>query len=212
MSAYCAHPAPGHGPGVIVVHEAWGLDDNIRDVSDRLARAGFVVIAPDLYGGEVAPSIKEAMVLLARLDESQVEAILDFAVRELLNDSAVTGSKVGCVGFCAGGHIALLGAAHNPRIGAVVDCYGFLPRWPVELEAIDAAVLGVFGAEDEFIPRQEVDGLRTKLAALGKRATVHVVEGVGHAFLNETRPERFNARAASEIWPEILNFLRAELL
>jgi len=212
MFAYSAHPASAQGPGIIVVHEAWGLEDHIRDVSDRMARAGFVVIAPDLYDGETASSIQEAMGLLMRLEVSKIESRLDLAVGELLNDAAVTGSKVACRGFCAGGHIALLGAAHNRRIGAVVDCYGFLPRWPVEFEAIDASVLGIFGAEDEFIPRQEVEGLRTRLAELGKCATIRVVEGVGHAFLNDTRPERFDARAAAESWVEIVNFLRAELV
>jgi carboxymethylenebutenolidase len=211
LRGYLAQPAPGHGRGLLVLHEAWGLVDHIRDVCDRLARQGFVALAPDLYRGRSATTLDEARGLAAALEAERVGGDLEAAVAALLNHHAVDGGRVGAVGFCMGGHLALLAAARSPRVSAVVDFYGAHPGIPVDLSRMEAAVLAVFGETDEFIPPEFVEALDGELERIGGRATVRVEPGVGHAFMDDTRPDRYDAVAAAESWDRMLAFLRAEL-
>ncbi len=194
------------------MHEAWGLVDWVRDVCDRLARSGFVALAPDLFGGKTVSDAASAWALLSKLTPESVAANLDAAVQALLSDSSVDGPKLGCLGFCAGGHLALFGASRNPRIGAVVDCYGFLPEFPLELQGMEASALAIFGAQDEFIPQEKIAALEAELSAAGGVGRVQVLSDVGHGFMNEDRPDRYDAHAAAQAWELIDSFLRAELL
>jgi carboxymethylenebutenolidase len=211
LPGYLAQPPSGQGPGVLVLHEAFGLDDQIRDVCDRLARAGFVALAPDLYRGRRGDTLEEAVGLAASLEPEGVTSDLESAVGALMNQDAVAGSRVGAVGFCMGGHLALLAASCSPRVGAVVDFYGFHPGLPIDLSRIEGAVLGIFAENDEFVPTEKVEALRADLEAAGRRASCHVEPGVGHAFMNDSRPDRHDAAAAAAGWDRMLAFLRAEL-
>lgn len=211
-SAYLALPASGSGPGVVVVQEWWGLVDHIRDVCDRLAREGFVALAPDLYRGEVAEEPDAAGRLMMDLEIPRATADLDAAVQTLLGHDAVEGSRVGCIGFCMGGQLALSAAAHSDRIAAVVDCYGIHPKVRPDFAQMDAAVFGVFAEHDEFVPPEAVRSLEADLKTAGVRVRTRIHLGVQHAFMNETRPDVYDARTAAEAWNEILAFLRAELL
>ena len=211
LSGYVAVPASGRGPGVLVLHEAWGLVDHVRDVCDRLARAGFVALAPDLYGGRVAEDLPEARRLASELESERVGADLDAGVAALLNHDGVDGPRVGVVGFCMGGHLALLAATRNARVSAAVDFYGVLPHLPLDLSGLDAAVLAIFAENDEHIGAEAVEALRAAFRSAGKRATFHVQPGVRHAFMNDARPDRHDAAAAAEGWDRMLAFLRAEL-
>jgi carboxymethylenebutenolidase len=202
LTGYLALPAAARGRGVLVLHEAWGLVDAMRDVCDRLAREGFVALAPDLYRGETAEALEDAARLMGALD---VEA----AVTALLGHHAVDGPKLGALGFCLGGHLALLAGERCPRVGAVVDFYGFHPGLPVDLAKISAPVLAIHAEADEYVPDERVKELRQALA--GGRGSVHVQPGVGHGFMNPARPERHDAAAAAEGWDRLLAFLRAEL-
>jgi carboxymethylenebutenolidase len=215
-SGYLARPASGCGPGLLVLHEAAGLDDSLRDVCDRLARAGFAVLAPDLYGGRRAASRDEALRLAGALEAEAVARQLEDAATWLLGEACVEGTRVGVVGFCLGGHLALLAGSLGARAGAVVDFYGLEPggpdgRLPVGLAELRGPVLGIFAAADEFVPAERVEELRGALAAAGVRAHLRVEPGVGHGFMNPARPERFDAHAASASWDRMLAFLRAEL-
>lgn len=215
-SGYLARPASGAGPGLLVLHEAAGLDESLCDVCDRLARAGFAALAPDLYAGRRATSRKEALRLAGALEAAAVARQLEGALTCLLGEPCVEGTRVGAVGFCLGGHLALLAGSLGARVGAVVDFYGLRPggpdgALPVELAELRAPVLGIFAAADEFVPAERVDELRGALAAAGVRAHLHVEPGVGHGFMNPARPERFDAGAAAAGWDRMLAFLRAEL-
>jgi carboxymethylenebutenolidase len=210
-AAHLAVPASGRGPGVVVVHEAFGLDDFPRGVCERLARAGFVGLAPDLFDGRIAADAAEAAALFAALDPRRVEQDLDAAVHALLCHDAVEGSRVGVLGFCIGGHLALAAGCRNARVGAVVDFYGLFDAPRLDLAALRAPVLAVFAERDEFIPAEAVARLEQELRAAGKRAAVLVQPGARHGFMNETRPDRFDAGAAAESWDRLLAFLRAEL-
>jgi carboxymethylenebutenolidase len=209
--AYLAIPAAGHGPGVVVIQEWWGLVDHIRDVADRLAREGFVALAPDLYRGERTADPDEASRLMMELDVPRASADLGHAVSALLNHSAVDGARVGCIGFCMGGQLALSAACENERIGAVVDCYGIHPNVTPDLSGLSAAVFGVFAENDDFIPLDSVRDLEQRLQSEGIRARLAVYGGVQHAFMNDSRPDVYNAVRAGEAWSDLLLFLRAEM-
>ncbi len=211
LSGYVAVPAAGRGPGVLVLHEAWGLVDHVRDVSDRLARAGFVALAPDLYHGQVPEDLPQVRRLASEIAADRVGADLDAALAALLNHDGVDGPRVGVVGFCMGGHLALLAATRSARVAAVVDFYGMLPHLPLDFAGMDAAVLAIFAENDEHIGAEAVEDLRRALRAAGKRATFHLQPGVGHAFMNDARPDCHDAAAAAEGWDRMLAFLRAEL-
>jgi carboxymethylenebutenolidase len=208
---YLAVPASGRGPGVLVIQEWWGLVDHIRDVCDRFAREGFVALAPDLYRGERAGDPDGAGRLMMGLEIPRAARDLDAAGRTLLGNSAVVGARIGAVGFCMGGQLALYAATRNPRIGAVVDFYGIHPKVTLDLSGLEASVLGIFAERDGFVPPEAARKLEAELRGAGKRARFEIYPGVDHAFFNDTRPDVYDAKAAARAWAECLAFLRAEL-
>jgi carboxymethylenebutenolidase len=211
VKGYLAAPASGRGPGVLVIQEWWGLVDHIRDVCDRFAREGFVALAPDLYRGETTTDPDRAGHLMMGLEIERAARDLDGAVQALLAEPATDGPKVGAVGFCMGGALALYAACRNPRIGAVVDFYGIHPNVKLDFSGLQAAVLGIFAERDTFVPPEVAHKLEADLKAAGKRAHCEVYPGVDHGFFNDTRPDVYDADAAARAWSEALAFLRAEL-
>jgi carboxymethylenebutenolidase len=209
---YLVLPASGSGPGVVVVQEWWGLVDHIRDVCDRLAREGGVVaLAPDLYRGVSTGDPAEAERLRGELEIPRANRDLDAAVQALLSHEAVEGAKVGCLGFGMGGQLALHAASRNRRIGAVVDCYGVLPHLKLDFSELQAAVFGVFAENDDCVSAAAVRQLEAELRAAGGRILCNMYLGVQHAFMNDSRPEDYDAPNAEEAWSESIAFLRAEL-
>jgi len=211
VGGYLVVPSGGLGPAVLVIQEWWGLVDHIRDVCDRFAREGFVALAPDLYRGERTTDPDVAGRLMMGLEIPRAARDLDAAATALLGEEATTGARVGAVGFCMGGQLALFAATRNRRIGAVVDFYGIHPNVALDLSGLDAAVLGIFAERDEFVPPDAARKLEADLRAAGKRARFEIYPGVGHAFANDARPDAYDARAAARAWAETLAFLRAEL-
>jgi carboxymethylenebutenolidase len=212
VRGYLALPPRGSGPGVLVLQEWWGLVDHIRDVCDRLARAGFVALAPDLYRGETATDPDAAGRLMMDLELPRAARDLDGAVTALLGETATAGGTVGVVGFCMGGQLALFAGTRNRRIGAVVDCYGIHPNVKLALADLAAPVLGIFAEQDAFVPPEAARKLETDLRAAGKRCSFTIFPGVGHAFLNDSRPDVYDAAAAERAWGMLVSFLRAELV
>lgn len=211
LRAYLCVPAGGHGPGVVVVQEWWGLVDSIRDVCDRLAREGFVALAPDLYRGQSATEPDAASRLMLGLEIPRAVSDLAAAVTALQNHAAVDGARVGCIGFCMGGQLALCAAASDARIAAVVDCYGIHPKAAFDASSLRAAVFGIFAENDAFVPAASARALEAELRRAGVRARFHFYVGVQHAFMNDSRPDVYDAASAAEAWNELLAFLRAEL-
>jgi carboxymethylenebutenolidase len=211
VRGYLATPASGRGPGVLVIQEWWGLVDHITEVCDRFAREGFVALAPDLYRGESTSDPDAAGRLMMGLEIPRAARDLDGAVQALRAEPGTEGPKVGAVGFCMGGQLALFAATRNPAIGAVVDFYGIHPNVTLDLSGLQAAVLGIFAEHDTFVPPEAARKLEADLRAAGKRAVCEVYPGVGHAFFNDTRPDVYDAQAAARAWSDTLAFLRAEL-
>jgi len=211
LPAYLALPAAGHGHGVVVLQAWWGLVPHVRDVCDRFAREGFVALAPDLYRGERTTDPDVASRLMMDLDVPRASADLGTAVTHLRNHHTVDGAKVGCIGFCMGGQLALFAACEHDGIGAVVDCYGIHPNVQPDLGSLSAAFFGVFAENDEFVPVASARALERALREAGARADVKIYLGVQHAFMNDSRPDVYDAHTASEAWSDLLAFLRAEL-
>ena len=208
---YLAVPPGGKGPGVVVIQEWWGLVDHIRDVCDRLAREGMVALAPDLYRGEATTDPDAASRLMMDLELPRAARDLDGAIQALLGHDGVVGSKVGAIGFCMGGQLALDAATRNDRIGAVVDCYGIHPNVQLDLSGLAAPVLGIFAEHDAFVPMESARKLEADLVAAGKRADFTIFSGAQHAFMNDSRPDVHDAKLTARAWSRVLAFFRAEI-
>ena len=206
--AYLALP-PRPGPGLVLIHEWWGLNPHIRSVADRFAAAGFATLAVDLYAGAVAKTPEEARTLLGRLDEKAVETAVKAGVAFLGVHPSVASPQVGVLGFCMGGRLALLAGCRIEGVGAVVDFYGGAnPAFPLDLPAMRAPVLGLFGGLDKSIPPEAIEAVRSGLKAAGKHVEVAVYPEAGHAFFNDTRAEMYNAAAAADAFERATTFLR----
>ncbi len=211
-SGYLASPSRGHGAGLIVLQEWWGLVDHIKTVVDRFAEAGFVALAPDLYRGETASSPDDAQRLVMALDMPQTARALRGAAEYLANLDAVQPKKIGVIGFCLGGQLALFGATAHPDVfSAVVDFYGvFNPRVPVDLSKLRAPVQAHFGRHDKSIPIERAEQLMADVASTGVRSE-HFVYEAGHAFFNDARAVVYNAEASALAWSRTMAFLRENL-
>ena len=207
FAGYVAVPASGQGPGVLVLQEWWGLVPQIRSVCDRLARAGFVSLAPDLYRGESTTNPDDAGRMMMELEIERAGRDLGAAAEALKRQPETDGASIGCIGFCMGGQLALYASCLHREIAAVVDCYGVHPKVALDFETCEAEILGIFAENDDFIPASDVASLEAKLEAAERPKTILTYEGVGHAFLNDDRPDVYDARAAARAWRDIEAFL-----
>lgn len=203
-------PGSAGAPGVIVVHEWWGLNGQIRDLARRLSRQGYVVIVPDLFGGRVARDPETAHELSRALDDEAALATLSRAARWLRAQPRTAKSRLGVVGFCMGGGLAQKFAMDEERTAAVVVFYGAPETQGARIARLAAPLQGHFGADDAGIDPQRVESFRSALERGGKTHDIHVYAGAGHAFMNEERPS-YNADAARLAWVRMLAFLQKHL-
>lgn len=186
---YLAVPASGNGPGLLVIQEWWGLVPQIKDTCDRLAGDGFVALAPDLYHGEIAEhtEMDKAGQLMQSLPPDRAARDMGGAIDYLLANDAVTGDKVGVIGFCMGGMLTLMIAAlQGDKIAAAAPFYGaplgdMAPDW----SNLSAKVQGHFAEKDDFFGPGPVKELEAQLKGMGKDVEFIVYPGTGHAFANE---------------------------
>lgn len=197
-------------PGLILVHEWWGLNDHIKGVADRFADEGFVVLAPDLYAGEVTGNAVEAGRLMQSLDQRQAIAMLNAVVDYLKQQGTVKGNTIGVTGFCMGGSFALLLACYNQDIRASAPFYGDVPSDEV-LKDLTAPVLFIGAEYDQWITKEKMERLRSAMREYGKEGDVVIYPGVDHAFLNDTRPDMYNKEAAEDAWKRVVSFLAGHL-
>jgi carboxymethylenebutenolidase len=216
-SGYLAKPPSGSGPGVLLIQEWWGLDPSLKSTADRLAAAGFVALAPDLYHGELAAhdEMDKASHLMQNMPPDRAGRDMSGAVDYLANHPAVTSKTIGVVGFCMGGMLSLLIAANRPdKISAVVPFYGF-PQGNMEPDwsKMTAAVSGHMAEQDSFFPPEGARALEAKLRGMGKSATITVHPGTGHAFMGPHNAlGTLNEQLAAEIWPQVFSFLKKQLV
>ena len=199
---------------MVVIQEWWGLVDHITDVCDRFAGAGFVALAPDLYHGQkVAPGEPdEAGKAMMAMKMDRAARDMSGAVDEVRRRGGR--DKVGVIGFCMGGGLALVLATQRPdAVAAVVPAYGIIP-WPdaqPDYGAMSAAVLGHYAEKDDYFTPEAAQALAEQLRGLGKSVEIHVYPGADHAFFNDTRPEVYDADAANLLWDRTVAFFREQL-
>ncbi|MDR2240144.1 MAG: dienelactone hydrolase family protein [Zoogloeaceae bacterium] len=217
LPAYRAMPAGGKNlPTVLVVCEIFGVHEYIKDVCRRLAKAGYLAIAPEMYArhGDVAKMSDIRQIIdgpVAATPDAEHMADLD-ACAAWAAQHGGDPARLGITGFCRGGRTTWLYAAHNPKLKAAVAWYGQLkgaatanqPKWPIDLVAkLKAPVLGLYGGQDQGIPPEQVAAMREAVAAAGKKAEIHVYPDAPHAFHADYRPS-YRKADAEDGWQRMM--------
>jgi carboxymethylenebutenolidase len=204
--------AGSEGPGVVVIQEWWGLNEHIKDVVDRVAAEGFVAIAPDLYHGESATEPDGAGKLMMALNLAEAGKDMSGAIDVLQQRTGR--EKVGVVGFCMGGGLAMVAACQRPdAVAAVAPFYGLIPWASAQPDwsKLTAKVDGHYAEKDGYFTPENAAALQAQLRELGKDATLHVYAGADHAFFNDTRPEVYDAAASATAWDRAIELFRTTL-
>jgi len=203
---FLAFPATGNGPGVLVLHAWWGLNDTMKAFCARLAESGFVAFAPDLYHGKVADNIADAETLVNALDTDRAMADIADATMFLNERAGHADRGLAVIGFSLGANCALdLAVADPEHIRFVVLFYG---TGGGDFSSSKAAYLGHFAEHDAFEPQSSVDHLEDSLRHAGRPVTFYRYSDTGHWFFEPDRPQAFNQAAASLAWDRTLAFLR----
>lgn len=222
LPAYRAAPSgPGPHPVLLVVQEVFGVDEYLKDVCRRAAHEGYVSIAPELCARQGRPidcaSREELFAIVGAVSDAQVMDDLDACVRFAAADSHGDSHRAGITGFCWGGRIAWLYAAHSSALRAAVAWYGRLlgdtdsrhPKHPLDVAgALHAPVLGLYGSADQGIPLDTVERMKAALAAAGSRSEFVIYDGAPHAFHADYRAS-YQAEPARDGWKRMLDWLRA---
>ena len=199
-------------PGVVLIHEWWGLNDNIRGMADRLAAEGYHVLAVDLYGGDVAdtPDAASSLMQEAMGQPAVMNSHLQAARTYLRDDRGVSG--IGVMGWCFGGYWSLQAALNAPDAwDSTVIYYGNVSEAaPEAVAALEMPVLGIFGGADQSIPADSVEAFADDLRAGNVTADIRIYEGAGHAFANPTG-RNYAPEAATDAWARTLDFLQSTL-
>jgi carboxymethylenebutenolidase len=208
MRCYVSVPdGAGPVPAVVVIQHAGGVDDFVRGMSDRLAEARFVAIAPDLYHRENPNSSDDPLTRMGRLRDVTIVADVNVAIEHAKELPEAHADHIGITGYCMGGRVTYLMAAKNRGLKAAVVCWGgnIMVPWgegpaPFNLSKdIECPVLGLFGEDDPNPSPSDVAKLDAELTKLGKTHEFHSYPGAGHAFMNEGRPS-YRAEAAEDAW------------
>jgi carboxymethylenebutenolidase len=215
-SGYLVRPEGGSGPGILVIQEWWGLDSGIKEMASRLAAAGFVALAPDLYHGELAQhdEMDKASQLMQSMPPGRAASDMSGAIDYLAGLDGVTGRGIGVVGFCMGGMLSFLIAAGRPdKVVAVVPFYGFpAPDMEPDWSSMSAVIRGHMAEHDDFFTPEMATALEAKLQGMGKDVTLTIHPGAGHAFMAPHNAlGTLNEELASVIWPQALMFLHEQL-
>jgi len=227
---HLALPDADTHPGVVLIHDVWGLSDHARDLARRLAADGFAVLAVNLYRRMDEVKIENPGAWMRSLSDPEALEDVQAAVDFLAAQPETAGHGVGVVGFCMGGMYALMAAGTCRGLGAAAPFYGLLshehgilhdeagldpskkPRAPLEtVAALRCPVLAFFGDRDEFVPLSDVRALEERLEGQAQPAEVVVYPGVGHAFVNDTRPDAYRPDEAKDAWGRTVAFLNEHL-
>jgi carboxymethylenebutenolidase len=208
-------------PAVIILHDARGLSGHYRDITRRLANEGFFALALDLYSRDDTPHLPDMEAVLGwlrQLSDTRVLADIDGAVRFLGTRPDVRSHSIGIVGFCVmGGRYAFMAACTVPNVAACVSFYGML-RLPDKAEnpltlapELSCPYLGLFGEQDDLIPRADVKELEGILRRNGKTFQTKIYQGAGHGFFNDQRSDAYRPEAAKDAWAKTVSFLHTHL-
>jgi carboxymethylenebutenolidase len=197
-------------PAVIVIQEWWGLVPHIEDICRRFSQEGFVALAPDLYHGQHADEPDEARKLAMALERDRAVGEIRAASEYLAGRERVAPKKVGVVGWCMGGGLALSSAADGAQISAAVAFYG-RPLSPEDTAKLKVPVLGLFAEHDHGISVDDVHDFERNLESLNIPNEIHIYPGTSHAFFNDTRPQIYDPQAAADAWERTLGWFRTHV-
>ncbi len=229
ITGYLARPSQGgHNPGIVVIHEAFGLVEHIRDLARRFANIGYNALAPDLYARAGGPSDPNNMasVMPVMFGKSDAEAVQDLeAAAAHLRALSGAAGKVGAIGFCSGGRQTLLFACSSSKVNAAIDCWGgFIHRATPDAETtasrptaildlvprLHCPLFAVFGEEDQNPSVAQSEELKKRAQASGKDVTAKIYKNAGHAFLADYRPS-YREGPAAELWGDVVAFFDKHL-
>jgi carboxymethylenebutenolidase len=201
----------GPFPGILVIHEYWGLVDWVKDQASKLADQGYVALAVDLYRGKVTTSPDEAHELMRGLPEDRARRDLKAAFEFLKSQSNVKKDRIGSIGWCMGGGYSLDVALDEPTLTADVINYGHLAVDPDSLRKINASILGIFGAQDRGIPPDDVRKFESQLKQMGKKIEIMIYPDAGHGFENPNNKDGYRPADAADAWKRTVAFLASTL-
>jgi carboxymethylenebutenolidase len=213
ITGYLAHPKgkTKNLPAILVVHEWWGLNDNIRAMTRRLAGEGYLALAVDLYDGKIADKPDRARQIMSKVMQNKEQALTNISAARRWLKRDYSPSKLGIIGWCFGGGWALRGALNmNDNVDAVVMYYGEVITDESQLADLKAPLLGVFGAKDKAVSPENVREFEATLDKLDKPADINIYDGVGHAFANPSG-QNYDKEAADKAWNKTMAFFEKHL-
>ncbi|MFZ1972183.1 MAG: dienelactone hydrolase family protein [Candidatus Acidiferrales bacterium] len=212
ISGFLAVPdKPGQHPALVVIQEWWGLNDWVKEQTEKLAAQGYVALAVDLYRGKTATDPAEAHELMRGLPQDRAIRDMQAAYTYLGTRKDVRPDKIGSIGWCMGGGLSLQLAIHEPHLAACVVNYGSLPTDPNDIQQINAPVLGNFGADDRGITPADVNAFEKTMKGMNHFIDVKIYPGAGHAFENPNNTNGYRPEAAADAWARIVAFLHRAL-
>jgi len=211
LAYLCRPDDPGKHPGVIAIHEWWGLTKWVKDQAEKIASHGYVVLAIDLYRGAVASDAEEAHELMRGLPEDRATRDLQTAVEYLRSRKEVQKDKIASVGWCMGGSYSLQADLSIPDLAACIVCYGRLATEDATISGLSAPLMGIYGEEDKGIPAESVRVFEKQAKGLGRDVTMYIYPDAGHAFMNNTNKTGYNEEATQDAWKKIFAFLDSHL-
>jgi carboxymethylenebutenolidase len=213
VRGYLARPkgAKAALPGLLVIHEWWGLNDNIRRMADRLAGEGYTALAVDLYGGQSADTPEKAQALMGTVLKNTQPAEDNLKQAYNFLETRQKAPRIGVIGWCFGGGWSLQTALLFPeKVDAAVIYYGHLVDDKAKLAPLKMPILGFFGGKDQSIPVASVRSFEKTLKDLGKSVEIHVYDDASHAFANASGGS-YNPKAAEDSWKRTTAFFKAHL-
>ena len=201
----------GPFPGIIVIHEWWGLNDWVKEQASKLADQGYAALAIDLYRGKVGTTPEEAHEIMRGVPKDRALRDLDAAFHYLQSQPNVKKNKIGAIGWCMGGGYSLDVALEEPELAADVINYGPLATDPAALKKINAPILGLFGGQDRGITPEDVKKFEQQLKSFGKTVDITIYPDAGHAFENPNNKQGYRPADTADAWNRIVAFLASTL-
>jgi carboxymethylenebutenolidase len=212
VSGFLALPdGGGKHAAIVVIHEWWGLNDQVKEDAQKLAAQGYVALAVDLYRGKVATTPDEAHELMRGVPDDRGIRDLEAAFAYLAARPDVKPGKIGSVGWCMGGGWSIKLAMSEPKLAACAVNYGSLPTEAASIAKIQAPVLGNFGADDRGITPDSVRAFDAAMKGAGKPVDVKIYDGAGHAFENPNNKDGYRPQAAADAWARMDAFFKKTL-
>ncbi len=201
----------GPFPGILVIHEWWGLNDWVKDQASKLSDLGYVALAVDLYRGKVATTADEAHEIMRGVPDDRAARDLHAAFEFLKSQPNVKKDRIASIGWCMGGGYSFNVALQEPTLTADVINYGHLATEPESLKKIDASILGIFGGQDRGIPVEDVKKFEQTMKQLGKKVEIVIYPNAGHAFENPNNKAGYRPDDAADAWKRTVKFLAETL-